>query len=159
MGSVADSVVANIRTIIDEYRLFSKGNDTKVDFFDIFVFDNVKSGLKIIHYQPNKMGFKVKVLPTLLSTFAFLQRCFITISCHCVILFHNLFFNPAVIVLHEVDALNRCYQSPAIYSITSVLLNFGLCYYVTNISGIELYDIFKYTPHEYLYTSYVPLGT
>ena len=23
-------------------------------------------------------------------------------------LFHNLFFNPAVIVLHEVDALNRC---------------------------------------------------
>ena len=42
MGSVADSVVADIRTIIDEYRLFSKGNDTKVDFFDIFVFDNVK---------------------------------------------------------------------------------------------------------------------
>ena len=79
MGSVADSVVANIRTIIDEYRLFSKGNDTKVDFVDIFVFDNVKSGLKIILYQPNKMGFKVKVLPTLLSTFAFLQRCFITI--------------------------------------------------------------------------------
>lgn len=34
------------RTIIDEYRLFSKGNDTKVDFFDIFVFDNVKSCLK-----------------------------------------------------------------------------------------------------------------
>ena len=58
-----------------EYRLFSKGNDTKVDFFDIFVFDNVKSSLKIILYQPNKMGFKVKVLPTLLSTFAFLQRC------------------------------------------------------------------------------------
>ena len=92
------------------------------------------------------MGFKVKVLPTLLSTFAFPQRCFITISCHRVILFHNLFFNPAVIVLHEVDALNRCCQSLAIYSITSVLLNFGLCYYVTNISGIELYDIFKYTP-------------
>ena len=62
MGSVANSVVANIRTIIDEYRLFSKGNDTKVDFFDIFVFDNVKSGLKIILYQPNKMVIKVKVL-------------------------------------------------------------------------------------------------
>lgn len=72
-----------------------------------------------------------------------LQRCFIIISCHCVILFHNLFFNPAVIVLHEVDALNRCSQSLAIYSITSIFLNFGLCYYVTNISGIELYDIFK----------------
>ncbi len=125
---------------------FSKGNDTKVDFFDIFVFDNVKSGLKIIHYQPNKMGFKVKVLPTLLSTFAFPQRCFITISCHRVILFHNLFFNPAVIVLHEVDALNRCCQSLAIYSRTSVFLNFGLCYYVTNISGIELYNIIKIIP-------------
>ena len=99
-------------------------NDTKVDSFDIFVFDNVKSGLKTILYQPNKMGFKVKVLPTLLSTFAFLQRCFIIISCQCVILFHNLFFNSAVIVLHEVDALNRCSQSLAIYSITSVFLNF-----------------------------------
>ena len=115
MGSVADSVVADIRTIIDEYRLFSKGNDTKVDFFDIFVFDNVKSGLKIIHYQPNKMGFKVKVLPTLLSTFAFLQRCFITISCQCVILFHNLFFNPAVIVLHKVDALNITSHNGSVY--------------------------------------------
>lgn len=55
-------------------------------------------------------------------------------------------FNPAVIVLHEVDALNRCNQSLAIYSITSVFLNFGLCYYVTNISGLELYDIFKIPP-------------
>ncbi len=146
MGSVADSVVANIRTIIDEYRLFSKGNDTKVDSFDIFVFDYVKSGLKIILYQPNKMGFKVKVLPTLLSTFAFLQRCFITISCQCVILFHNLFFNPAVIVLHEVDALNRCSQFLAIYSITSAFLSFRLYYHVTNISGIELYDIIKIPP-------------
>ena len=146
MGSVADSVVANIRTIIDEYRLFSKGNDTKVDFVDIFVFDYVKSGLKIILYQPNKMGFKVKALPTLLRTFAFLQRCFITISCHCVILFHNFFFNPAVIVLHEVDALNRCSQSLAIYSITSGFLSFRLYYYVTNISDIELYDIIKIPP-------------
>ena len=117
-----------------------------MDFFGIFVFDNVKSGLKTILYQPNKMGFKVKILPTLLSTFAFLQRCFITISCHCVILFHNLFFNPAVIVLHEVDALNRCSQFLAIYSITSGFLSFRLCYYVTNISGIELYDIFKDPP-------------
>ena len=146
MGSVADSVVANIRTIIDEYRLFSKGNDTKVDSFGIFVFDNVKSGLKIILYQPNKMGFKVKALPTLLSTFAFPQRCFITISCQCVILFYNLFFNPAVIVLHEVDALNRCSQSLTIYSITSGFLSFRLYYYVTNISGIELYDIIKIIP-------------
>ena len=92
------------------------------------------------------MGFKVKVLPTLLSTFAFLRRCFITISCQYVILFHNLLFNPAVIVLHEVDTLNRCCQSLTIYSITSGFLNFGFYYYVTNISDIELYDIIKIPP-------------
>ena len=34
----------------------------KWNFFDIFVFNNVKSGLKIILYQPNKVVFNVKVL-------------------------------------------------------------------------------------------------
>ena len=33
-----------------------------MDFFDIFIFNNVKSGLKIILFQPNKVVFKVKVL-------------------------------------------------------------------------------------------------
>ena len=41
---------------------FSKKNHEEVDFFDIFIFNNVKSGLKIILYQPNKVVFKVKVL-------------------------------------------------------------------------------------------------
>ena len=31
--------------------------------FDIFIFDNVKSDLKIILYLPSKVVFKVKVLP------------------------------------------------------------------------------------------------
>ena len=34
-----------------------------VEFFDIFIFNNVKSDLKIILCQPNKVVFKVKVLP------------------------------------------------------------------------------------------------
>lgn len=33
-----------------------------MDFFDIFIFNNVKSDLKIILCQPNKVVFKVKVL-------------------------------------------------------------------------------------------------
>ena len=33
-----------------------------MDFFDIFIFNNVKSRLKIILCQPNKVVFKVKVL-------------------------------------------------------------------------------------------------
>ena len=31
-------------------------------FFDIFIFNNVKSGLKIILFQPNKVVSKIKVL-------------------------------------------------------------------------------------------------
>lgn len=42
---------------------FSKKNNTKVEFFDIFIFNNVKSDLKIILYQPNKVVSKIKVLP------------------------------------------------------------------------------------------------
>ena len=34
----------------------------KWNFFDIFVFNNVKLGLKIMLYQPNKVVFNVKVL-------------------------------------------------------------------------------------------------
>lgn len=41
---------------------FSKKNNTKVDFYDIFVFNNVKSNLGVILYQSNKVVFKVKVL-------------------------------------------------------------------------------------------------
>ena len=33
-----------------------------MDFLDIFIFNNVKSDLKIILCQPNKVVFKVKVL-------------------------------------------------------------------------------------------------
>ena len=33
-----------------------------MEFFDIFTFNNVKSGLEIILCQPNKVVFKVKVL-------------------------------------------------------------------------------------------------
>ena len=42
---------------------FSERNRTKVDFFDIFIFNNVKLGFKVILYQPNKVVFKVKMLP------------------------------------------------------------------------------------------------
>ena len=38
-------------------------NHAKVDFFDIFIFNNVKSDLKTILCQQNKVVFKVKVLP------------------------------------------------------------------------------------------------
>ena len=37
-------------------------NHAKVEFFDIFIFNNVKSDLEIILYQSNKVVFKVKVL-------------------------------------------------------------------------------------------------
>ena len=61
MGSVADSVAANIRKIIDNTNFFSKKNYAKVELFNIFIFNNIKSNLKIILYQPNKVVFKVKV--------------------------------------------------------------------------------------------------
>ncbi len=35
-------------------------NNIKVDIFDIFVSNNVKSGLKIIFYHPNKVIFKFR---------------------------------------------------------------------------------------------------
>ena len=34
-----------------------------MDFFNIFIFNNIKSDLEIILLQPNKVVFKVKVLP------------------------------------------------------------------------------------------------
>ena len=39
-----------------------------MELFDIFIFNNVKSNLKIILCQPNKVVFKVKVLPFLYKT-------------------------------------------------------------------------------------------
>ena len=33
-----------------------------MEFFDIFIFNNVKSDIKIILYQPNKVASKIKVL-------------------------------------------------------------------------------------------------
>ena len=60
MGSVADSVAPKIRIIIDNTN-FLERKIRKVEFFDIFIFNNVKSGLKVILYQPNKVVFKVKV--------------------------------------------------------------------------------------------------
>ena len=48
MGSVADSVATKIR--IDWQKLFGKKNHTKAEFFDIFIFNDVKLELKIILY-------------------------------------------------------------------------------------------------------------
>ena len=61
MGSLADSVATKIRTIIDNTN-FSAKKYAKVDLFDIFIFNNVKSDLKIILFLPNKAVLKVKVL-------------------------------------------------------------------------------------------------
>ena len=44
-------------------RFFLARKIRKVDFFDIFIFNNVKSDLKIILNQSNKVVFMVKVLP------------------------------------------------------------------------------------------------
>ena len=33
-----------------------------MEFFDIFIFNNVKSDLNVILYLPNKVVFKLKVL-------------------------------------------------------------------------------------------------
>ena len=49
-----------IRIIIENTNFLAK--KTKVEFFDIFIFKNVKLKLKIILYQPNKVVFNVKVL-------------------------------------------------------------------------------------------------
>ena len=40
----------------------------KVEFFDIFIFNNVKSDLEIILCQPNKVVSKIKVLSFLYKT-------------------------------------------------------------------------------------------
>ena len=44
-------------------KYFSKKNRVKVDFFYIFIFNNVKLRLKKTFYHPNKVVFKVKMLP------------------------------------------------------------------------------------------------
>lgn len=62
MGSVADSVATKIRTIIDNTNFLAKKKHDKEDFFNIFIFNNVKSGLKITLFLPNKVVSKIKVL-------------------------------------------------------------------------------------------------
>ena len=63
MGSVADSVVAKIRIIIDNTNFWARKNYVKVEFFDIFILNNVKSNLKIILFLPNQVVSKIKELP------------------------------------------------------------------------------------------------
>lgn len=48
--------------IIDNTDFSARKNHAKVEFFDTFIFNNVKSAIKILLYQPNKAVFKVKVL-------------------------------------------------------------------------------------------------
>jgi hypothetical protein len=54
---------AKIRIIIDNTNFSARKIMQKMEFFDIFIFNNVKSDLKAILCQPNKVVFKVKVLP------------------------------------------------------------------------------------------------
>ena len=61
LRGLAGSRAAKAQIIIDNTN-FLAGKNEKVDFFDIFVFNNVKSDLKIILCQPNKVVFKVNVL-------------------------------------------------------------------------------------------------
>ena len=53
---------AKIRIIIDNTNFLAGKITQKVEFFDIFIFNNVKSDLKIILFQPNKVVSKIKVL-------------------------------------------------------------------------------------------------
>ena len=48
--------MVKIRIIIDNTNLLAE-NSTKVDFFDMFIFNNVKLELEVILYQPNKVIF------------------------------------------------------------------------------------------------------
>ena len=38
-------------------------NHAKMDFFEVLIFNNVKSDYKIKFCKPNKVVFKIKVLP------------------------------------------------------------------------------------------------
>lgn len=63
MGSVADSVAAKIRIIIDNTNFLARKKiRKKMEFFDMLIFNNVKSDPKITLYQPNKVVSKIKVL-------------------------------------------------------------------------------------------------
>ena len=55
--------VAKIRIIIENTDFLARKITQKWISFDIYIFNNVKPGLKIILYQSNKVVFKVKVLP------------------------------------------------------------------------------------------------
>ena len=61
MRGLAGSRAAKIRIIIYNTNFLAEKH-AKVEFFDIFIFNNVKSDLKIILYQPNEVVFKVKLL-------------------------------------------------------------------------------------------------
>ena len=63
LRGLARTDAAKIQTIIDSTNFLVEKNNAKVDFFDIFIFNNVKSDLEIILYQPNKVVFKEKELP------------------------------------------------------------------------------------------------
>ena len=45
-----------------QFELFSTKNNTKVDSFVIFMFNNVKSVHKITFFQPNNVLFNAKML-------------------------------------------------------------------------------------------------
>ena len=62
LRGLARTDAARLQTIIDNTNLFSEKNHAKVEFFGIFIFNNVKSNLYIILCQLNKVVFKVKVL-------------------------------------------------------------------------------------------------
>ena len=53
--------MVKIRIIIDNTNFLAE-NSTKVDFFDMFIFNNVKSDFKIMFCQPNKTDSGVKKL-------------------------------------------------------------------------------------------------
>ena len=60
MGSVADSVAANIRIIIDNTNFLARKIMPKWNSLTYLYINNIKSNLKIILYQPYKVVFKVK---------------------------------------------------------------------------------------------------
>ena len=60
LRGLARTDVAKIQTIIDGTNFLAEKTTQKVDFFEIF--NNVKPSLEIIHWQPNKVVIKVKVL-------------------------------------------------------------------------------------------------
>ena len=63
LRGLARTDAAKIRIIIDNTNFLARKITQKMEFFGIFIFNNVKSDLKAILCQPSKVVFKVKVLP------------------------------------------------------------------------------------------------